>query len=640
MQRPRAFGLLGTRLETGRIVLYGLGVGVLAGLAGTLFATLLDASTNWLLLDLTGYHPPGLASEGGVLHAFPGERRYILPILLGLALLVARWLPARGGAASSGDGVNAALNAYHNGRARFDPREVASRAFAGLVALAAGAPLGREGPITALTSGLGALFGHWGRLSEEDRRLVFVAGLAAGLGLVLRAPLAGAVLAVEVLYRRFEFEFEALTSAVLAAVVAYAIYGLARGFAPLFEVPTLAGQPPGALPAFFLLGLIEALASSGLVAGIAALRGAWRSLHAPLWLPLALTGAVVGAIGIAAPGILGDGLGWTQLSLSGFLPQADLVSQLFWRALAVLLLASAGAAGGLITPSLVLGGLIGSLFALGLDALFPAAAFDPAAFTLTGMAAFLAGAVNAPLGATLLVTEWSGYGLLVPLLLTTASAYALIGRRSVLDAQPESRSSSPVHIAAYVTGAVQLVASAQPEPGLKLDLPALTPSSAGRWGFLRPPARRKPLIGPEPPKAPLNVTNPVPDLLDLLAGESLSVSDTASERLYRLPLPAAWVGQAVRDLEWPPEALLVAILRDQQVRVPRGATTLELGDDLIIMAEPGTYARMASPGVTNESDTVAHSSLVAEDPAGLQNEGSSAEVDSADEHQQTAARGT
>ncbi|HEX2865241.1 MAG TPA: chloride channel protein, partial [Deinococcales bacterium] len=471
MQRPRAFSLLGGRLETGRIVLYGLAVGVLAGLAGTLFAVLLDLASNWLLLGITGYHPPGLASEGGVLHAFPGTRRVLLPALMILALLVSRWLPTPRPAAtgSGGDGLDAALEAYHNNRARFDAREVTRLVASGLVALASGIPLGREGPLGALTSGLGALFGHWGRLSEEDRRLVFVAGLAAGLGLVLRAPLAGAVLAVEILYRRFEFEFEALTSAVLASVVAYAIYGVARGFAPLLQVPDLTGQAPGVLPAFFLLGLVEALASSALVAGIAALRGAWQALRFPPWLPLALAGLVAGLVGIVAPGILGDGLGWTQLSLSGFLPQQDLVSMLFWRGLVVLLLASAGAAGGLLTPSLVLGGLIGSLFGLGLDAVFPAAAFDPAAFTLTGMAAFLAGALNAPLGATLLVTEWSGYGLLVPLLLTTAAAYALIGRRSVLPAQPESRSTSPVHIAAYVSGAVQLAATAQP------DLPPAPP---------------------------------------------------------------------------------------------------------------------------------------------------------------------
>ena len=92
-----------------------------------------------------------------------------------------------------------------------------------VLAYATGAPLGREG-VYAYLSGLGAtLFARFSRLSDEDRRVVYVAALAAFLALAVRAPLAAPVLAVELLYRRFEFKIEALASAVLSSVVAYAI---------------------------------------------------------------------------------------------------------------------------------------------------------------------------------------------------------------------------------------------------------------------------------------------------------------------------------------------------------------------------------------------------------------------------------
>jgi CIC family chloride channel protein len=561
MQRPRrALRVLGDRLETGRIVLYGLGVGGLVGMLGTALSYGLEAAQRVFLTGITGFSPPGLTSEGGVLQAFPGERGFLLPLMLVLGLLIAWWLERawvrwRGTPLQiTGDGVNTALDVYHNARARTGAWATGLRSVAGMVSLGVGVPLGKEGPFAALASGVGALFGTFGRLTEEDRRLVFLAGLAAGLGLVLRAPLAGAVLAIELLYRRFEFEIEGLTPAVLASVVAFAIYGVFRGFDPLFVLPELAGQSPALLPAFFLLGLIEAAAAAAFVAAYRGLSSAWGLLtRVPDWARLALVGVLIGALAILNPGVLGDGLGWVQLSLSGLLPAASLAALLVWRAVAVLLAGSVGGTGGLIVPSLALGGLIGNLYALGLSAVFPGLSLEPAAFTLTGMAAFLAGAVNAPLGATLLITEWSGYGLLVPLLLTTAAGYALTGRESLLKNQAESRSSSPVHIAEYLSSAVKIAAPAS------IDETARAPA----------------------------------DLLELLSSQALMISDEDAERLYRMHVPEVWVGQAVRDLEWPQNALLVAILRDGHVRVPRGMTMLEAQDELIVMAEPEVFSRLS-----------------------------------------------
>jgi tetratricopeptide (TPR) repeat protein len=92
-------------------------------------------------------------------------------------------------------------------------------------------------------------------------------------------------------------------------------------------------------------------------------------------------------------------------------------------------------------------------------------------------------------------------------------------------------------------------------------------------------------------ESPTNITpDPLPDLLDLLSSTSLSVSDDDNERLYKFPVPQPWVGQAVRDLEWQPEVLLVAILRDGHVRVPRGISVLEANDELVILSDSKTYS--------------------------------------------------
>jgi chloride channel protein, CIC family len=540
MQPARRLRLLGNRLETGRLVLYGVGVGVVAGIIGTLAVALLEVVQGVLLGGLTGFQPPGLPTEGGVLQSYIGDRAWVLPLLCAVAFAAIAWLRPKD--ATEPDGVNAALETFHQHGARGEVRANLRGVLSSLLTFASGAPLGREGVLAYLSSLGATLFARVARLSDEDRRLVFVAALAAFLGIALRAPLAAAVLAVELLYRRFEFEIEALTPAVLASVVAYAIYGSFRGFAPLFDLPALGGQPPLLLPAFFVLGLLEALAAAGFVMGLRALREAWTFVRIPLWLRLALVGATFGGLVMINPVALGDGLGWAQLTMTNFLPVATVLVLLVWRAVAVMLTASSGAAGGLIVPSLVLGGLLGNVYAQTLSALVPSYPIEPAAFILTGMAAFLASAFNAPLAATLLVTEWSGYELLVPLLLTTIAGYALTGRESLLSAQAESRSSSPVHINEYLRGATGM--------------------------------------------------RDTPDLLDLLGKQSINVSDEDTERLYRFPLPQPWINQAVRDLEFPPDTLLVAILRDGHVRVPRGSSALEAADELVVLATPQAYAKL------------------------------------------------
>ncbi len=570
VQRPRrAINILGNRLETGKIVLYSLSVGVCVGLVGILFAWLLELAQSVLLSGVTGFRPPGLPSEGGVLQSFAGDRAWLLPlvIVIGLVLVAfARRNPQQN--LIEPDGLDNALDIYHNREARGSWQKLLLETVSGFLASASGAPLGREGAFSSLASLLSLGFSKLGRVTDADRRLIFISSLAAVLGLVLRAPLASAVLAVEILYRRFEFEIEALTPAVLASVVAFTIFGVARGFDPLFETNAVGGQPFSSFPAFFVLGLLEALAAAGFVAALIGLRAAWDRTKLPVWTRLLIAALIFGGLAYFNSNLLGDGLGWTQLGLNGFMTFEDTTVQLILRALLVLVVASAGGSGGLVIPSLVIGGLLANMYSLGLSKLLPGITVDPAAFMLTGMAAFLAGTMNAPLAATLLVTEWSGYGLLAPLLLTTLAGYALTGRESVLKHQAESRSSSPVHINEYLRAATGLNST------------QLTVSSI-----------------PNVVESPANVTPILPDLLDLLSSSSLSVSDDDDERLYKIPVPQPWVGQAVRDLEWQPEALLVAILRDGHIRIPKGISVLEENDELILLSDPETYGRLTSkPG--------------------------------------------
>jgi NhaP-type Na+/H+ and K+/H+ antiporter len=99
--------------------------------------------------------------------------------------------------------------------------------------------------------------------------------------------------------------------------------------------------------------------------------------------------------------------------------------------------------------------------------------------------------------------------------------------------------------------------------------------------------------------------NETPDLLDLLGKQSLTVSDEDTERLYRFKVPAPWIAQMVRDLEFPSDTLLVAILRDGHVRVPRGSSVLEAQDELVVLATPQAHAKLTGQPLLEEAASAA-----------------------------------
>ncbi|MBB6098465.1 H+/Cl- antiporter ClcA [Deinobacterium chartae] len=572
-----------SRLETGRVVLYSALAGVITGLAGSGLRVALEYAQRYLL-GTSGYAPPGLPSLGGVLQTFDGGSRWWLLLILPLALaLAARIYPAR----PWSDALGEAIGRFH-GRGEPDGRllEEAYRTAAGVTVLGAGVPLGRDGPYTSLGVLAGELSQRFGRLSPQDARTVLMSGVAAGLGLALGAPLAAAIFVVEVLYRRFEFEFELAVPAMLASVSAYAIYSGLFGYAPLFDLPALEAPAPALLPAFLLLGAVQAGAATLFVELLARLRENWEALRVrgravPRELSAATIGLLLAAVGLAFPGALGEGLGWLQLTLSGLLSVNEVGQLAFWKLMALLLVASLGAAGGLLIPGLLIGGLLGALGGSLLGNLFPGLPISTPAFALVGAAAFVAAAAKTPLSAALLVVGWGGDPLLVPLLVACVAAFAISSNASLFPQQVDRRSDSGAHLEAYLTE--RLGPGTRPE-----DLEAMLPQPVAL-----------------PPDE--NVQAASPDLLGMLEQRPVEVLDGDTEQLYRRPLPNGWVGQLLGSLRWSGDAAVVALVRGGQVQIPRDSTVFEEGDELVLIATPEGYtdfeATFAPP--TAESDETA-----------------------------------
>jgi CIC family chloride channel protein len=485
--RARGRGLLPTLFAenapldlriVGRTLLHAAMVGLAAGLFGSAFFAGLESVQRVLLERLAGYVPLRAHGEGFVVaeevHAFRPWLLVILPALGGLACgLLTQLAPE-----TRGGGVDATINAFHHHRGVVRARVICVKGLASLLTLGTGGAGGREGPTIQIGGALGSLVGRVLDVSARERRILLVAGAAAGISAVFRTPLGAALLAVEILYRD-GFESDALIPAVLASVVSYSVVISMFGESTLFAHAARFPFIPGHLPFYALLALLMAFLAAAFASALRRTHRLFVGLPVPPWSRPAIGGLALGLI--AAPivlligheigrpgqglGLLGGGYGAVQMAISGagWLPggwsAVEILALLSVAklVLSALTIGSEGSAGD-FAPSLAIGGLMGGAFGRALQILLPDANLDPGAFSLVGMGVFYGGIAHAPLSALVLVCELAGnYDLLVPLMLAMAIAFIALRNRALYEAQMPTVRESPVHRDALMLDVLQSV---------------------------------------------------------------------------------------------------------------------------------------------------------------------------------------
>lgn len=450
----------------GRTLLHAAAVGIAAGIAGALLFAGLELFQHVLLENLAGYTP--LRADGETLVTSVETRQFrpwlltILPALGGLACgLLARWAPE-----IAGGGGDAMIDAFHHHGGRIRRRVIGLKALASMFTLGSGGAGGREGPTMQIGGALGSLVAKWLRVNARERRILLVAGVAAGISAVFRTPLGAALLAVEVLYKD-GFESDALVPAVLASVVSYSVIISIFGQSTLFaRVPRFPFRP-GQLPLYAVLALLEAGLAVGFLTVFRRIRDFFKASRLPPWARPAVGGLLLGAFAVPVImlvgehihqpgqglGLLGGGYGAVQMAISGseWLPEGwTTIGLLGALALAKLLAASltigSGGSAGDFAPSLAIGGLIGGAFGRAAQLVLEDPHVQPGAFALVGMGAFYGGVAHVPLAALVLVCELAGnYDLLVPLMLTQGIAFVALRKRALYESQVGTLRESPVH---------------------------------------------------------------------------------------------------------------------------------------------------------------------------------------------------
>ena len=449
----------------GRSLLQAGAVGAIAGLAGAAFFASLEVGQRLLLGRLAGFEPLRAKGETFLGTEPAGTLRPLLLVLLpalgGLASgLLTHWLAPE----AAGGGGDATIEAYHHGGV-IRRRVIPVKWLASILALSAGGSGGREGPTMQIGAAIGAAVGRVLPTRRAERRVLLVAGIAAGISAVFRTPLGAALLATEMLYRD-DFEADALIPSIFASVVSYSIVIALFGETTLFGSLPRFPFVPAHLPLYAVLALGVALAAVAFVRSLRLVQRSFSRIPVPPWARPALGGLAMGLVGtavvlwmrtthggVAGFGIFGGGYGALQISMTGadWMPVGGSAVVLLGTVAAAKIVASAftigsGAAAGDFAPSLAIGGLVGAAFGHAARAILGDPTIQPAAFALVGMGTFYGGLAHAPLSALVLVAELAGsYDLLVPMMLAIGIAYVALRRETLYPAQVPSRSASAAH---------------------------------------------------------------------------------------------------------------------------------------------------------------------------------------------------
>ena len=328
---------------------------------------------------------------------------------------------------------------FHDRGQRLSLRPFPSRMLAAFLTLGTGGAMGYEGPAiyagaeagTLLQSRLGRFF------SREEAKVLLVAGAAAGVAAIFRAPATGVVFALEVPYRD-DLARRQLLPASIAAAAGYLTFVALLGTDPLLPVSGAPGfgfaELGGAVAVGLLCGGIARLFSVG-VQWLKQLGNGREPLLMATGAGVLLAGlAYVSDVIFGEPFTLGAGYDTVTWSLDPT-RAIGLVLLLFaLRAAATAVTLGGRGVGGLFIPLVVQGALLGRA----VGGLFGDT--DSTLFPLIGVAAFLGAGYRVPLAAVMFVAETTGRpGFVVPGLIAAVTAQLMMGRWSVSKAQVGSR---------------------------------------------------------------------------------------------------------------------------------------------------------------------------------------------------------
>ena len=320
-----------------------------------------------------------------------------------------------------GHGIPEAMEAVLVNRSRIQPRVAILKPISAAIAIGTGGPFGAEGPIIQTGGALGSLVGQVLHTTAVERKVLLACGAAAGMSATFNTPIAGVILAIELLL--FEFKSRSFIPLVVASTLATAVHMQLIGIGPMFSVAAMDFGIPRALPSYVLLGLVCGLAAVGFTRLLYFTEDLFEKLPVDeLWWP-AIGALGLGVIAYFVPRVLGVGYDTIGDILNANLTLKLLVVVMVAKAIALVVSLGSGTSGGLLAPMFMSSAAMGGAFAMVVNWIMPSAHLSPGAFALVAMGAVFGAASRATFAFIIFAFEITrDYNSVLPLMLVCVIA--------------------------------------------------------------------------------------------------------------------------------------------------------------------------------------------------------------------------
>jgi len=388
------------------------GIGLLAGFIAYLLYNLIGLFTN-----IVFYHRFVFAFNSARNNHL-GAWVIVMPVIGGI---IVGFMAKYGSPKIKGHGIPEAMEAVLINRSRIQPRVAILKPISAAIAIGTGGPFGAEGPIIQTGGAIGSLIGQLVHTTASERKVLLACGAAAGMSATFNTPIAGVILAIELLL--FEFKSRSFIPLVIASTIATAVHMQLLGTGPMFTVAAMDFGIPHALPFYVLLGGICGLAAVGFSKLLYWTEDQFEKLPIDeLWWP-AIGALGLGIIGYFVPRVLGVGYDTISEILNANLALKLLVVVMLAKAVALVVSLGSGTSGGLLAPMFMSSAAMGGVFALGVDRIFPGAHLSAGAFALVAMGAVFGAASRAAFTFIIFAFEITrDYNSVLPLMLVTVIA--------------------------------------------------------------------------------------------------------------------------------------------------------------------------------------------------------------------------
>src|ERR1700723_2145692 len=387
-------------------------VGILAGLIAYVLYDLIGLITN-----LAYYHEWSFHFRSPE-HTQLGLWIIVTPVIGGIII---GFMAKYGSEKIKGHGIPEAMEAVLTSRSRIEAKVAILKPLSAAIAIGTGGPFGAEGPIIQTGGAVGSLIGQVISTTASERKVLLACGAGAGMAATFNTPIAGVILAIELLL--FEFRSRSFIPLVIACTLSTSVRSVLLGQRSMFAMQNVNCDALHGLPFYLLLGILSGVAAICFTKVLYWVEDQFDRLPIDdLWNP-AIGALGLGIIGFFVPRVLGVGYDTISDILNNNLALKLLLLIAIFKALALMISLGSGTSGGLLAPMFMSSAALGGSFAIVVNLIFPGAHLSPGAYALVAMAAVFGAASRATFAFIVFAFEITrDYNAILPLMLACVIA--------------------------------------------------------------------------------------------------------------------------------------------------------------------------------------------------------------------------